>query len=264
MRYQGGKIKLGPAIIDAIYKHMKEVVKDCEALPFYDIFCGTLGVTIPATKVWKQVIASDAHKDLMMMWRGVKSGDFVPPKMVTKEEWTELKKATTNSALRGFVGFGCAFNGIWFATFANTPDKKTGENRVPRQSANSVIRVKPDLQKMTLKTADYRDYADVKNSIVYMDPPYHYKNKRKIGSTSKMFREFDADDFWKFAREMSKNNYVFVSNVKQNIPDDFKCIWQKEILRTMGLHKKTKRTVKTECLVVHRDGRFYEEFYGSK
>jgi DNA adenine methylase len=37
---------------------------------------------------------------------------------------------------------------------------------------------------------------------------------------------FDYEKFYDFVRELSKHNFVFVS--EYNMPSDFKCIWSKE------------------------------------
>lgn len=42
----------------------------------------------------------------------------------------------------------------------------------------------------------------------------------------------DYNYFWNWVRELSKTNYVFVS--EQSAPEDFEVIWQREVKRTVG------------------------------
>ena len=86
----------------------------------------------------------------------------------------------------------------------------------------------------------YSDYSLInvpKGSLVYCDIPY---NQTKKYSTSK---NFNYDEFWNWAREISKTNILIIS--EQNAPDDFKVIWEQEVKRTIN---NTKRTTVTEKL----------------
>ena len=65
------------------------------------------------------------------------------------------------------------------------------------------------LQKLDLlevNNKDYREYSDISNSIIYLDPPYENStNKYKGGS-------FDSIAFYDWAFEMSKDNIVLISS----------------------------------------------------
>ena len=52
----------------------------------------------------------------------------------------------------------------------------------------------------------------------------------------------DYDFFWNWVRELSKNNFVFVS--EQNAPEDFEIIWQKETKRLCSANNKFQATEK--------------------
>ena len=71
------------------------------------------------------------------------------------------------------------------------------------------------------------------------------KNKNtKQYSTSK---DFNHDIFWEWARQMSKKNIVVISELQA--PDDFECIWERKIMRTMNV-KNTKES--TEKLFIYK------------
>ena len=71
------------------------------------------------------------------------------------------------------------------------------------------------LQKLDLlevNNKDYREYSDISNSIIYLDPPYENStNKYKGGS-------FDSIAFYDWAFEMSKDNIVLISSYEVSDP----------------------------------------------
>lgn len=63
------------------------------------------------------------------------------------------------------------------------------------------------LQKLhDTKNEDYKYFSNVKNSILYLDPPY--ENSVNVYQTGK----FDSADFYNWAYNMSKNNIVIISS----------------------------------------------------
>ena len=55
--------------------------------------------------------------------------------------------------------------------------------------------------------------------MFYFDPPYKdTKNYSKF--------KINYDEFYDFVRELSKNNFCFISEF--NMPDDFKIVWEKD------------------------------------
>jgi DNA adenine methylase len=75
----------------------------------------------------------------------------------------------------------------------------------------------------------------LQNYLIYCDPPYENSTKYKD--------EFDHADFWNWARVVSKNNTVLIS--EYNAPDDFECLWSKDLTTTLD---KNSRKVDTEKL----------------
>lgn len=67
---------------------------------------------IPATKRF----GSDYHFYLISMWQGLVSGEFIPPELITEEQYKDIRENKDNydPALVGFVGFGCSYSGKWF------------------------------------------------------------------------------------------------------------------------------------------------------
>lgn len=104
---------------------------------------------------------------------------------------------------------------------------------------------------MTAVTFSVKDYSEVTphGSFVYCDPPYantkQYKNSR----------DFDFDNFWDYIRQISKDNFVLVSEL--NAPDDFNCIWTKEVSRSI---KATDKSKATEKLFTYNKGKYAQMY----
>ena len=68
------------------------------------------------------------------------------------------------------------------------------------------------LDLLEVNNKDYRDYSDISNSIIYLDPPYEKAtNKYKVKS-------FDNKAFYDWAFEMSKDNIVLISSYEISDP----------------------------------------------
>lgn len=65
------------------------------------------------------------------------------------------------------------------------------------------------------------------------DPPY--KGTKTYGIN----KGFDYEKFYNWLREKSKTNPIFIS--EQNMPDDFKEIWHKEVKRTLNKDEQGKK-----------------------
>lgn len=99
----------------------------------------------------------------------------------------------------------------------------------------------------TLMEADFicQDYRDVKlpqGCIIYADPPY--ENTTGYGR-----EKFDSNSFWEYARKVSKEHLMFIS--EQNAPADFKVIWEKPFTRTLDANKQNQFKV-IEKLFIHK------------
>lgn len=87
------------------------------------------------------------------------------------------------------------------------------------------------------------DYRNLKttNSVIYCDPPY--ENQKQYANSLR----FDYDEFWNYMRRWSKNNIVIISEL--NAPEDFECIWEKSVSRSI---KSTDKSRDTEKLFTYK------------
>lgn len=65
----------------------------------------------------------------------------------------------------------------------------------------------------------------IKGYVIYCDIPYK-------GTTKYKTETFPYEKFYEWCKEMSIHNTVLIS--EYNMPDDFKCIWEKELKTSLG------------------------------
>lgn len=108
------------------------------------------------------------------------------------------------------------------------------------ESIRNILKQTLHIQDVEFKCVDYTYYKDLKNTVIYCDPPYQ-------GTTQYDYnKSFDYEKFWSWVRELSKDNIVLVS--EYNAPDDFNCIYEKTLTTTLD---KNSRKKDTEKLFVH-------------
>lgn len=74
------------------------------------------------------------------------------------------------------------------------------------------------------------------NSFIYCDPPYANTAEYKAVDS------FNHVVFWQWCRDAVKNGHtLFIS--EYNAPEDFECVWQKEIVSSLGKDTGSKKGV---------------------
>ena len=144
----------------------------------------------------------------------------------------------------GNVGFLASYNGRWFdggyakpyivktPNGSKTHDGYQGSKRNLEKQASNLFNI-------TLKCNEYKEYTPqhYKGCVFYLDPPY--LNTKSYGINP----IFDHEVFWGWARELSKNNYVYISELVA--PKDFEIVWNRSTLVSINAQHKNTRN---ECL----------------
>jgi len=141
----------------------------------------------------------------------------------------------------GNIGFLASFNGRFFdGGYAKSGYEKTKNGLRFRnyynEAKNNLLNQASNLKDIIFQVKDYRDNYDLHNCVIYCDPPYN--NTKQFKNSL----EFNYDEFWQVMREYSKNNIVFISEL--TAPNDFECIWEKEISRSIKVNDKSRTTEK--------------------
>lgn len=200
---------------------------------FVSLFCGSCAVESLIDA--QQKICNDAHPYIIAMWRALQRGRKFPER-ITEEEYYHIKEnKTEDSALAGFVGFGCSYGGKWWGGLAR---ERRGDNFCKAPNISIV-----GLEHAEFICLDYRDVVIPPNSTVYCDPPYKATTGYSTGA-------FDHKAFWEYMRKISKNNNVFIS--EENAPEDFVCVWQKPLRRQID-NQGENTFVRTEKLFKLRE-----------
>ncbi len=237
MRYLGGKTQMGKEISEVLKKYAPPDKFNCYIEPF----CGSLGVTVHMVDDYKCYI-SDFNKDLILLWKGIKSKTFKYPRHVSKKTYMKYK-VDKPSAMRAFVGFGCSFSGKWFGGYVDTYNANNTEISMCEVSVRSIKKMEESIRKLKgIKQCSYEKYSTskLKKCLIYCDPPYQDTTKYDA------VESFDSHKFWDTMRAWSKHNIVIISEFKA--PKDFKCIWKKD--RIVRIFQKS--TIKTEKLFIHK------------
>jgi DNA adenine methylase len=169
---------------------------------------------------------SDAHEDLALLWRAMVQG-WVPPHHLTREEWEELKREGSPSALRGFAGYGASFGGAWFKSYA--ADNIATGNHYACASSRSLQRKAAKFAHAQIRHADYTE-AGVHagpDTVIYCDPPYAGTYPYKAVG------RFDNDSFWRTARRWSEAGALVLVS-EYTAPEGWTPVWSAEIPTTMN------------------------------
>lgn len=127
----------------------------------------------------------------------------------------------------GLAGFICSYGSKWFDTYARGNDKRDRQNEAIR----NIIKQSIYLKDIEFKHCSFKEInTNISNYVIYCDPPY--KGTAKYDTD-----KFPYEEFYDWCRKMSKNNIVLVS--EYNMPDDFKCIWQKETKANFDCNRKS-------------------------
>jgi site-specific DNA-adenine methylase len=238
--YHGGKKRIGLDIANIIVelyndlplKKRKKINKYCEP------FCGMLGVfSHMITKLTSlendgiddltkltdfKFYGGDTNGSVIKMWNKLKKKYWSPPSECSKELFEYLKHNGKESSEKGFIGFLWAYRSKYFISyFSNPGEGRINKNRDDVKHIGKILRNNKDNIKFT--KGDYKQFSKFKNAIIYCDPPYSSSNQYYNDDRTQI--PFDNTEFWEWARNMSKNNLVIVS--EYTAPNDFKQVWSK-------------------------------------
>jgi site-specific DNA-adenine methylase len=152
------------------------------------------------------------------MWKALQEG-WIPPKDCSIKKYEKLKYSKP-SPEKGYFGFGASFGGIYFR------GHKTLHNRDLCDYRELISTIGKNMKHVKFANSDYSKYSNLKNFIIYCDPPYNNNNNNNSHYYNDMsFQKlsFDSEKFWNWCRNMSKENIIIIS--ENTAPHDFKSIY---------------------------------------
>jgi len=184
-------------------------------------------------KVDGQRIGSDMNEYVIALLNEMSKPDFNAPK-INEEKYNDIKSNIDkyDKWIVGYAGTQLSFGATWFGSYRRD---KQGKRDYCKEARNNVNKQSKNIQGIHFIHSDYMSLDIPDNSLIYCDPPYDTK-----ATKGKYKDEFDHETFWNWCRQKSKEGHVvFVS--EYNAPDDFKCVWEKEISQRVNNNTKTKK-----------------------
>ena len=247
MVYQGSKSKIVKYIIPII----QEYIDNNNIETYVEPFVG--GANVIDKIKCKTKIGTDLNKYVIALLNHVKD-DLPLYDEVSKELYDDARMSlnSNNNSFEncqiGNIGILAAYNGKWFGGYAHPGYEKTKNGLRYRnyyhEKKNNLLKQAKNLKDCIFEARDYKWINDgsLNNCLIYCDPPY------KDTTSYSNANGFDYDEFWQIMRDCSKNNIVIISEL--NAPDDFDCIWQKDVSRSINAPDK-KRAV--EKLFIYKN-----------
>lgn len=231
MTFQGSKAKYAKYICPILQKCIENHRIDT----FIDGFVG--GANIITNIKCQNRIAIDNNPYLIALWQFLQEHpDYEFPPYPQREEWDRCKNhEEERDWYTGFISIFCS---------NMTGGFPAGYDKMGLRYHGRIKNCKKDLPLLTdvhFICDDYHSLAQYKNCVIYLDPPY-------AGGHQYNYKKFNTEEFWQFARELSQNNYVFIS--EQSAPEDFVTIWTLDIQHNI----RGNMRVATENLFVYKQG----------
>lgn len=232
MKYLGSKNRISKHILPIMLEYRKP------EMVWVEPFVGGANII---DKVDGIRIGNDKNEYVIALLNALKNG-WTPPREVSEEYYNEVKKNKDKypKEVIGYFGTQLSFGNIWFGSFRKD---NIGKRRYDLEAYNNVIKQQPKLKDIDFICGDYKELTLPPKSLIYCDPPY--KGSRPYIAENKIIHS----EFWDWCREKSNEGHiVFIS--EYNAPEDFKCLWEKEVI-VSGNNKHNKKLTNTEKLFIY-------------
>lgn len=238
MKYMGSKARLAKDIAPIINK----CIKDNNINEYIEPFVG--GSNMIEHIECKTRYGFDNNEYLIDFWKELQKGWNPSEVEMSKEFYDKVKdnKCDYPNHIVALVGLCSTYNAKWFGGYAGIVHTKIGTDRnYYDEAVRNVLKQLPKIKQVTYKTLDYTKLKNINGKVIYCDPPY--------ASTTKYKDDFNHEEFWEIIRELSKDNYILIS--EYNAPTDFVSIWSKELTTTLD---KSSRSKAVERLFTYKNG----------
>lgn len=225
MKYMGSK-----------NRHAKEIIPylmdgHTEDMWYIEPFVG--GANMIDKVPCKNKYGLDVNPYLITMYKHIVNSDWMPTDNYTEQEYREIRETKPeNSPLTAYFGFALSYGGKWFGGWRRD---REGKRDYVREAYNNAQKQFPLLKGIKFACKSVFDIKDIPTkSTIYCDPPYQ--------GTTKYKDNFDHERFWDWCRyQASRGHRVFVS--EYNAPDDFKCVWAKEVNSSLTKDTGSKKNI---------------------
>ena len=254
MKYMGSKSRIAKQIIPII----QQCINDNNLNYYLEPFVG--GANVIDKINCKYRFGYDVNKYLIALLEYMANDGQLLPE-VSRELYNNVRTAynenkdTFDDITTANVGFLASYNGRWFdGGYAQPVFEKTTKGLRLRdyyQEGKRNLEAQISMLKgIEFECIDYKQINQPKGMMIYCDPPY--ENVKQFANSQK----FDYIQFWEIMRQWSVDNYVIISEL--NAPDDFICIWQKDVQRSIKSDDSKIRAI--EKMFVYKDGLYAKKY----
>ena len=242
MRYLGSKNRLSKELAPIIHSYIND---NCKG--YIEPFVG--GANMIDKIKCNNKVGCDINHYLIALLNHVKLTTDDIPEEITREHYYDVKNNQGNydEWYVGLIGFCGSFSAKFWGGYATNGNTLKYRKTYFNESRNNIIKQSVNLKDIKFECKDYKDLDNLSGYVIYCDPPY----KNKLGYQS----NFNHDEFYEWVRKMSVNNIVLVSEYE--MPDDFDCIWEKDVLCQVSKQNKLKcnnDNKRTEKLFMYKNG----------
>jgi len=226
MKYMGSKNRIAKYILPIILKDRKPNQWYVE--PF-------VGGANMIDKVTGNRMGADNNKYLIELLKKLQT-DWEPPYILKKDyKLIKNKPDLYEDFIVGYAGICCSYYGLWFKGYAGKTNIKEGIRDYMKEAIKNINSQRQNLVNIKFITSSYTNLQIPENSIIYCDPPYANTTKYKD-------KNFNHEDFWQWCREKAQEGHkVFIS--EYNAPEDFICVWEKEINSSLTKNTGSKKGI---------------------
>lgn len=231
MKYMGSKARIAKHLLPIILKDRS--IDQWYVEPF-------VGGANMIDKVEGRRIGADSNAPLVACLDAL-SKKWLPMEKVSEAFFNKVKSdnSIVDPPTLGYIGTQLTFGAMWFSGYRKD---KQGDRNYSDEAFRHVKKQAPKLYGVTFKNCPYWCLEIPPDSIVYCDPPYANTAKYKAVG------EFNHGTFWQWCRDKVKEGHkVFIS--EYTAPDDFKCIWSKELNVSFAKNGEHKKAI--ERLFIH-------------
>jgi len=223
MKYIGSKNRIAKYLLPILLANRKQNQY------YVEPFVGGANII---DKVGGNRIASDNNEYLITLYHKLQHG-YIPIDFISREDFYKIKqnKQQYPKEVVALCGILASYNGNWFRAYGGYSKTKSGKDRnYYKEGVKSLLKQVVNLKSIQFYHSEYDKLQIPQNSIIYCDPPYN--NTDKTYSNKK----FNYDKFYDWCRMQVKlGHFVYISEYA--MPNDFTCIWSRELPTSMPNQK---------------------------
>jgi len=227
MRYVGSKNKLSKELAPIIQSYITD-----DTVGYLEPFVG--GANMIDKITCKKKIGCDIHKQLIALLNFAKEHPEQLPDRILEWEYKQVQQNPKHFPdwYVGLVGFCASYGAKYFGGYA----RDSRNDNSGKWSAGAIKNLKnqvPFLQDVEFINIKFQDLPldKIRGYVIYCDPPYKDTTKYKTNN-------FPYDEFYSWVKAASIYNKVLISEYW--MPDEFTCIWEREVKTLLDSNKKTK------------------------